>query len=172
MDNYIAQNLDENGDKKENPYSRQNRNIIENTNIFVMPHHGSDEKKCWRWTLNVAKTSPNLMATIVSADPITSRYRHPRAWIKDVVWPLSMMSEEAHTIYYNWGDGPYGLAIKERLFTTGSLLENHYIEITICRDADIKIEEFPKDQPSSRTRRSMPFRKKAPDLKKSRTDPQ
>ena len=167
LDHYIAQNL---GDRR-NPYFELNRNIIENTSIFVMPHHGSDREKCWRWTLNVVKTSPNLMATIINADPITSPYRHPRVWIRDVIWPPSMISEEAHTICYNWQDGAYTLSVNERLFTTGSLYADHRIEITLSQDGGIKIEEFPKDQPSSRTRRSMPFVGKTLESKKPKKGP-
>lgn len=136
LDNYIGQ--------ESNPTNwKYNRQTIENTNIFVMPHHGSEEGGSWRWTLNVTKNSPNLLATIVSINPKNSIYAHPRAWIKDVTWPDTMRSIDATNVFsYNRGSGQaLQSQIEENLFTTGDHEEKvNFIEFTIKeRDSSVSI---------------------------------
>lgn len=127
LDNYIEQGSTS---FPGNPHFVYNREIISNTNIFVMPHHGSDTDGSWRWTLNVTKNSPNLVATIINVDAKSSPYRHPGAWIRDVTWPATMQGEE-HDITYNRRKDYRENVISENLFTTGAYAEDRFIEIVI-----------------------------------------
>lgn len=130
---------------------KENRDVIANTNIFVMPHHGSEEDGAWRWTLNVTKYSPNLIATIINVDATKTLYNHPRAWITDVTWPDSMQSVGfANLFSYNRGRGQTLQAqIAENLFTTGDHEEGvNFIEIIIKEeDSSINIMRDKREIP-------------------------
>ena len=130
LDNYIEQGSP---GFTRNPHSAENRAIIANTHIFVIPHHGSDTDGSWRWALNVVKNSPCLLATIISANPTIRGYCHPQSWLVDVPWPKSMSFLcEKHKFYYKRGTDTRELDINERMFTTGlSGASEPYIEIMI-----------------------------------------
>ena len=130
LDNYIEQGST---NFPGNPHSAYNREIIANTHIFVIPHHGSDTRGSWRWTLNVVKNSPCLLATIISANPSIQGYYHPQSWLVDISWPKSMSFLcEKHKFYYKRGTDTRELDINERMFTTGLSGDSEpYIEIMI-----------------------------------------
>lgn len=139
FDHYVGQYT---GAGITNDYWKDNRGIIDGTHIFVMPHHGSDQDGSWRWTLNVTKENPNLLATIINVDPEESPYGHPRAWIRDVTWPSSMsMKCEQHEVCYTRTNIIFNLKTNDSLFTTGSHAKDHFIEILIDKKGVQKKKE-------------------------------
>lgn len=142
LDNYIGE--------QDNPaYYMRNREIIADTNVFVVPHHGSDNGWCWRWTLNVAKNSPKLITAIINVDPSASKHDHPQSWLVDVPWPKSMTtSGDTHKFFYKRGEDFRSLDISENIFTTGCFEKNGskfpYIEISI-KDGKLQMPGYIED---------------------------
>ena len=139
LDNYI-------GEDENQRHHEENRSIIANTHIFVVPHHGSEASRSWRWTLNVAKNSPNLQMAIINIDPTKSLYAHLQAWIADVLWPNSMKGEE-HNIHYKRSKiNPRTLSINENVFTTGQYNKEGFIKISI-KNNQIYKDDKPLEKP-------------------------
>ena len=132
----------------------ENREIIKNVNVFVMPHHGTDTDGSWRWTNRIIKDNYlNLVAMIACVDPGTSPYGHARNWIRDLMFPpYARMNDKGHTIVYSvkiekgGGLKAYSKYIKEtknRLYETG--LFTYGIVLVFSESGKIHILNSPND---------------------------
>lgn len=132
----------------------ENRKIIKNVNVFVMPHHGTDTDCSWRWTNRIIKDNySDLVAMIACVDPATSPYGHARNWIRDLIFPpYARMLNENRLVGYNIkakkgrGADIYDCFIKKtknRLYETG--LFTYGIVLVFSESGNIHILNSPND---------------------------
>lgn len=56
----------------------QNRNILEKTNIAILPHHGSDTHGSEKWLTFLIAKCPEFLCGIYSIDAEGTKFHHPR----------------------------------------------------------------------------------------------
>ena len=62
--NYLSQYEGENTER-----IKSNRNIIKQTTLYIMPHHGSSSDDSWRWTNYICKWCNDLKASFICCTP-------------------------------------------------------------------------------------------------------
>ena len=100
----------------------QNRKLLENVHLLVIPHHGSSTEDSFRWTLYILKHSNNLLASVISADAFVGQYKDIRSWIRDVSWPWTMKNTEIENYIQYWsaGNEKHQKRTQTALFITGA----------------------------------------------------